>query len=69
MEREQLKEKFISLLDENKKCEIIIDGYTYNINIIKKDNDIIFYIDNDCIVEYDDIHIDTLNEIYNKISI
>ena len=68
MEREQLKNKFITLVDNEQKCELTIDDVTYNIGIVKRGDNILFYVDNDCLVDFEDIHTETLNEIYSKIS-
>ena len=70
MGREILKEKFKKILDNGiLKCEITIDEIPTIIGIYKNEyNDTIhFYIEGDCVVEYDDIPTHTLKEIFNKL--
>lgn len=70
MDREILKEKFKEILNNDTlKCEITIDENPTIIGIYKnEDNDTInFYIEGDCVVEFDDISTDTLKDIFSKL--
>lgn len=73
MEREELKEQFKKLLNgksEHLKCEIILPNENPIIVGVfqNEENDINFYIENDCVVNFDDVDIISLQIIFDELN-
>jgi hypothetical protein len=70
MERNELKAEFKKLLNGKcLECEIAIDDITMVVGVYqsKLTNEVNFYLEGDCVVEFDDIDLNTLYSIFKAL--